>query len=95
MSGEHATETDGMVVTPSLYQVNQIGQPYEDFSLTVCKPQKRFYRHIGQPLDLESFRIVVKETDLYIHADSDLSDLASEMVAQYRGYIEGYGNKKK
>ena len=90
MSREHATEADGMVVAPYLYQVNQIGQLCEAFSLTVYKPQKRFYRNIGQPPDLESFRVIVKETDLYIHADSDLSDLASEMVAQYRGYIEGY-----
>ena len=90
MSAEHAPETDGMVVTPALYQMSQIGPSCEAFSLTVYKPQKRFYRKIGQPHDLVSFRVVVKETDLNIYADSDLSDLANEMVVQYRGYIEGY-----
>jgi ApbE superfamily uncharacterized protein (UPF0280 family) len=58
--------------------------------LTVSKPQKRFYRNLGQPSDLKSFRVVVKETDLHIHAESDLTVRASEIVAQYRGYIEGY-----
>jgi ApbE superfamily uncharacterized protein (UPF0280 family) len=45
---------------------------------------------LGQPSDLKSFRVVVKETDLHIHAESDLTVRASEIVAQYRGYIEGY-----
>jgi hypothetical protein len=58
--------------------------------LTVATAQNRFYRSLGHPTGLKSYRIVVKETDLQIHSEIDLTHLASELVAQYRGHIEGF-----
>ena len=58
--------------------------------MTVATAQNRFYRNLGHPTGLKSYRIVVKETDLQIHSEIDLTHLASELVAQYRGYIEGF-----
>ncbi len=45
---------------------------------------------MGQPTGLRSFRVMVNETDLQIHSQSDLTDLALELVVQYRGFIEGF-----
>ncbi len=36
------------------------------------------------------FRVVVKETDLFIHAKKDFTPVAVESVLKYRGYIESY-----
>ena len=37
-----------------------------------------------------SFRVVVKETDLFIRAEKDLTDIAREAVLRHRGYLENY-----
>jgi len=37
-----------------------------------------------------SFRVVVKETDLFIRAGKDLEDVARESVLRHRGYLENY-----
>ena len=37
-----------------------------------------------------SFRTVVKETDLMIQADRDLTTVCRDLVLRYRGYIENY-----
>jgi ApbE superfamily uncharacterized protein (UPF0280 family) len=34
--------------------------------------------------------VVVKETDLFIHADKFLQDITKELILKYRGYIEAY-----
>jgi ApbE superfamily uncharacterized protein (UPF0280 family) len=43
--------------------------------------------------NLVSFRVTVKETDLFIQADKDLQEVTRDMVLQYRGYIEAYINE--
>jgi len=58
--------------------------------MTISTAQDRFYRDMGHLAGLKRFRVVVKETDLQIHAESDLTDLARELVAHYRGFIEGF-----
>ncbi len=58
--------------------------------MKIATAQNRFYRTLGQPTGLRSFRVMVKETDLQIHSQSDLTDIALELVAQYRGFIEGF-----
>jgi ApbE superfamily uncharacterized protein (UPF0280 family) len=55
--------------------------------------EQRFYRNLLQSDDMVTFRVVVKETDLYIHAGKDLEKKAKELVLQYRGYIESYIDK--
>ena len=37
-----------------------------------------------------SFRVVVKETDLFIRAGKDLKDVARESALRHRGYLENY-----
>jgi ApbE superfamily uncharacterized protein (UPF0280 family) len=37
-----------------------------------------------------SFRVVVKETDLFIRAGEDLKEIARESVLRHRGYLENY-----
>jgi ApbE superfamily uncharacterized protein (UPF0280 family) len=55
-----------------------------------AKPEDRFYRHMLQTADLVDFQVVVKETDLHIHADKDLGNVARDVVIDVRGYIEAY-----
>lgn len=55
--------------------------------------QNRFYRNMIQGPNLVSFRVTVKETDLFIQADKDLQEVTRDMVLQYRGYIEAYINE--
>ena len=52
--------------------------------------QPRDYRHWVQDRELVSFNVVVKETDLYIRASSDLSIKARKLVLEYRRQMEGY-----
>jgi ApbE superfamily uncharacterized protein (UPF0280 family) len=52
--------------------------------------QPRDYRHWVQDRELVSFNVVVKETDLYIRASSDLSRQARELVLECRKQLEGY-----
>lgn len=51
--------------------------------------QRTYRRLMGDP-DLTAFRVAVKETDLLIHARTDLSDAARELILRYRGHIERY-----
>lgn len=55
--------------------------------------QPRDYRHWIQGNDLVSFNVVVKETDLYIRASSDLSGKAHELVLDCRSQLESYISK--
>ena len=52
--------------------------------------EKRTYREHVRAQDLFSFTVVVKETDLFILADKDLSSLALEEVLRHRHQLESY-----
>ena len=52
--------------------------------------QNRSYRNLTYEGDLASFRVVVKETDLFIHAAKPLKDTTRELILKYRGYIEAH-----
>ncbi len=50
--------------------------------------QRKFYRKRVMADTTTAFRVVVKETDLWVHADRDCRDAVREMVLQQRRYIE-------
>lgn len=52
--------------------------------------EKRTYRSFMQGTGLVRFHVMVKETDLWISADSDLKDPALSLVRQYRRHLEHY-----
>jgi hypothetical protein len=52
--------------------------------------EPRVYRHWVKDKDLVSFNVVVKETDLYIRASSDLKQEALKLVIRYRNMLERY-----
>jgi uncharacterized protein len=52
--------------------------------------EPRTYRHWVQEQDLTSFNVIVKETDLYIRAASNLQKKAFRLVLKYRKQLESY-----
>lgn len=52
--------------------------------------QPRTYRNWIRNQDLVAFRVVVKETDLHIQAESNLQSKALRIVEKYRGILERY-----
>ena len=52
--------------------------------------EPRTYRHWVKDGDLISFNVVVKETDLYIRASTNLQRKALKLVLKYRGMLERY-----
>lgn len=52
--------------------------------------RQRTYRNQIQTPRLKSFRVVVKETDLFISATRPLDDIAREAVLRYRSQIEKF-----
>ena len=52
--------------------------------------QPRTYRNRLSPGPMASFRVVVKETDLQIHADRSMGEEARDLVLEHRGYLESY-----
>lgn len=52
--------------------------------------QPRHYRNWVSHHDLVSFSVVVKETDLFIRARSDLSQIALKLVRECRAILEDY-----
>ena len=56
--------------------------------------QPRTYRLWVQDKDLVSFNVVVKETDLYIRASSNLKSTAYNLVLKYRGMLEEHIERK-
>jgi ApbE superfamily uncharacterized protein (UPF0280 family) len=52
--------------------------------------EKRNYRNLIKTDDLVTFEVIVKETDLLIRAEKDLSKEARESVLKYRHQIETY-----
>lgn len=55
--------------------------------------QERKYRNLLHSANLVSFRVAVKETDLFIHAVHHLETITKDFVLQHRGYIEAYIEK--
>lgn len=56
--------------------------------MTPFEPRK--YRASAHGAGLSAFQVVVRETDLFIHADADLSEKARELVLKHRRYLESY-----
>jgi ApbE superfamily uncharacterized protein (UPF0280 family) len=52
--------------------------------------EKRTYRNLVKTDDLVKFEVIVKETDLLVRADSDLSKETRESVLKYRHQLETY-----
>lgn len=52
--------------------------------------EERTYRNVIKTDDLVKFEIIIKETDLLIRAEKDLSNEAKESVLKYRNQIETY-----
>lgn len=50
--------------------------------------QEKFYRNRVTADHTTSFRVAVKETDLWVHADRDYTEQVREKVLQQRRYIE-------
>jgi len=55
--------------------------------------EPRIYRHWVESKDLVSFNVIVKETDLYIRASSNLKRKAHRLVLKYRSQLEKYINQ--
>ena len=55
--------------------------------------QKRTYRNLTQKENLVSFRVAVKETDLFVHATRPLEEITKDFILRHRGYIEAYIEK--
>lgn len=52
--------------------------------------EKRTYRNLVKTDDLVKFEVIVKETDLLVRADRDLSKETREAVLKYRHQVETY-----
>ena len=54
--------------------------------------QERTYRNLVKTEKLSTFQVVVKETDLLVHAERKLVGETRELVLEQRGYIEAFIN---
>ncbi len=72
---------------PKRFEGNRGGGEGEAFH-KMCK--ERTYRELASGGDLINFVVIVKETDLFIKADSDLSAQAKEAILKYRKQLEDY-----
>ena len=52
--------------------------------------EPRIYRRSVDPADLTCFEVVVKQTDILVCAEQDLSDLATDLVHDVRRDLERY-----
>jgi len=52
--------------------------------------EKRIYRNLVKTDDLVKFEVIVKETDLFVRAEKDLSSETRESVLKYRHQLETY-----
>ena len=52
--------------------------------------EERTYRNLVRTDDLVNFEVIVKETDLLIRAERDLSKEARESILKYRNQLETY-----
>ncbi len=51
---------------------------------------QRTYRSLTQSKNLVSYNVTIKETDLCIHTEKNLKNVARDLVLHYRGQIESY-----
>ncbi|UCD79388.1 MAG: UPF0280 family protein [Desulfobacterales bacterium] len=54
--------------------------------------EERTYRNLVKTEKLSTFQVVVKETDLLVHAERKLVGETRELVLEQRGYIEAFIN---
>jgi ApbE superfamily uncharacterized protein (UPF0280 family) len=52
--------------------------------------RERTYRNLVSTEKLIAFQVVVKETDLLVHAERKLEQETRELVLEHRGYLESY-----
>jgi ApbE superfamily uncharacterized protein (UPF0280 family) len=52
--------------------------------------QERTYRNLVNTEKLTAFQVVVKETDLLVHAETRLVEKTTALVLEHRGYVEAY-----
>ena len=52
--------------------------------------QERIYRKLVDTDKLTTFQVVVQETDLLVHAATELVNETRELVLEHRGYVEAY-----
>ena len=55
--------------------------------------EPRKYRNLIDSPKLESYRVVVKETDLMVYTESKMVDETRELVLEQRGYVENFINQ--
>ena len=63
---------------------------YNDFYHWRRMYEERTYRNLVKTDDLVNFEVIVKETDLLIRAERDLSKEARESILKYRNQLETY-----
>src|SRR4030043_1634286 len=71
-------------LTPNIYEY------YNDFSKELKMYEKRTYRNLVKTDDLVKFEVMVKETDLLVRAERDLSKETRESILRYRHQLETY-----
>ena len=71
-------------MTPNLVEY------YNEILKELCMYEKRTYRNLVKTDDLIKFEVVVKETDLLVLAERDLSQDTRESVLKYRHQLETY-----
>ena len=52
--------------------------------------EPRKYRNLIDSPQLESYRVVVKETDLLVYTETKLAGETRELVLEHRGYVENF-----
>lgn len=58
--------------------------------MIIHENRKRTYRNLAKTENLLSYNVTVKETDLFIHTETDLKNVTQNLVLQYRSQIESY-----
>ena len=67
-----------------------ISQYYNGLLRELSMYEKRTYRNLVKTDDLITFEVIVKETDLLVRAERDLSKETRESVLKYRHQLETY-----
>jgi ApbE superfamily uncharacterized protein (UPF0280 family) len=67
-----------------------ISEYYNGHLKGVTMYEKRTYRNLVKTDDLVKFEVIIKETDLLVRADGDLSKETRESVLKYRHQLENY-----
>ncbi len=62
----------------------------DDTRMSMNATEEKVYRNRIDAGELTSFQVRVKETDLLIHAETDLASTARDAVLRCRGYLEAY-----